>query len=162
MNEKIQAILLKIVLEMKKSQWAAAPDWELTLKSEGHVPLVKNVPVEGQIDNEKWTDVVQTHLELKLTSDDQITYFPEYSIYANIFIEGGADKDIAYKMDADVAFTANDLKDRPKMQSCADKINRLVENHIQSEFFQYIDRNAEEIIRYRESGDAKADQEEDL
>ena len=162
MNQNIQAILLKVVLELKKMQWVAGKDWEITLKSEGHVPLVKQISVNGSMDDEEWRDDVETHLQLKLDSDDQITYFPDYTIYANIMIDGGTSKDIAYKMDADVAFTEKEIRDDRKIEQCAKRINRLVEDHIEQEYASYIDNNAEEIKWYKQSGTQKADNEEDL
>lgn len=152
MNEKIQAILLKIVVELKKSRWRPAPDWEVTLKSEGHVPLIKNVGVEGNLGDEEWREDINTYVDLKLSSDDELTYFPEYTIYANIFIEGGETKDIAYKMDADVAFTERDLNDEHKITSAAKKIDRLVESHIQQEYGDYVDMNAEQIKAFKRGG----------
>ena len=152
MNEKIQAILLKIVLELKKDKWAVSPDWEITLKGEGHVPLSKSIQVDGNLDDEEWQDEVDTIIDLKLESDDELTYFPEYTIYANIFIQGGSSKDIAYKLDADVAFTERDLRDDRKAALAAKKITRFVSDHISTEYSDYIDQNAQEIRNYKQGG----------
>lgn len=152
MNERIQAILLKIVVELKKMRWKAVPDWEITLKSEGHVSMVKSIGVEGSMGDEEWRDEVETYIDLKLSSDDEITYFPDYTVYGNIFIDGGSSKDIAYKMDADVAFTERDLGDDAKISIAAKKIDRLVENHIEQEYGDYIDMNAQEIKAYKQGG----------
>lgn len=152
MNERIQAILLKIVVELKKMRWKPVPDWEITLKSEGHVSLTKAIGVEGNLGDEEWRDEVETFIDLKLASDDEITYFPDYTVYGSIHIEGGVMKDIAYKMDADVAFTERDLGDDAKTNLAAKKIDRLVENHIESEYSDYIDMNAQEITYYKQGG----------
>lgn len=152
MNEKIQAILLKIVLELKKDKWSVAPDWEITLKGEGHVPLSKNIRVEGNLGDDEWSDAVETTIDLKLTSDDELTYFPDYTIYANIFIQGGSSKDIAYKLDADVAFTERDVRDDAKSTLAAKKISRLVEDHIESEYSDYVDQNGQDIKDYKQGG----------
>jgi hypothetical protein len=152
MNEKIQAILLQITLELKKLKWVAGSDWEITLKSEGHVPLVKQVAVEGSMGDEEWRDNIETHLDLKLTSEDELTYFPDYTIYANIFIEGGSNQDIAYKMDADVAFTERDVRNKDKISLAAKKIDRLAESHIEQEFSDYVDMNANAITFHRQQG----------
>lgn len=152
MNEKIQAILLKIVVELKKLRWSPVADWEITLKSEGHVSLTKQVGVEGSMGDEEWRDEVETFMDLKLASDDEITYFPDYTVYGSIHIDGGAIKDIAYKMDADVAFTERDLGDDAKIALSAKKINRLVENHIEQEYGDYVDMNAQEIKYYKQGG----------
>jgi len=161
MNEKIQAILLKIVLELKKSQWTAHPDWEVTLKGEGHVPLVKQVQVEGSMDDQQWDDHIEISMDLKLGTDDQITYFPDYTIFGQIFIDGGSSEDIAYKMDADVAFTESDVQNERKIKEAAAKINRLVDSHLQTEFNDYIDNNYQEIQYHKKEG-WKADKEKDL
>jgi hypothetical protein len=124
--------------------------------------LLKQVTVHGSIDDEEWRDNVETHIELTLRSDDEITYFPEFTIYANILINGGTSKDVVYKLEADVAFTNNDLKDDRKIGHCATKINRLVDDHIEQEFSKYINDNAEAIKWYKQSGDAQADDREDM
>ncbi len=157
MNEKIQAVLLKVVLELKKLKWSAAQDWEITLKSEGHVPLMKMVPVEGAMNNEEWHDYIEIAMDLKLDSGDELTYFPDYTIFGQIFIDGGSNEDIAYKMDADVAFTARDFKNDEKIKSAAMKINRLVDDHVQNQYSKYIDNNTENIQYYKSSGQGKAD-----
>lgn len=152
MNEKIQAILLKIVLELKKDRWMVAPDWELTLKSEGHVPMTKTIPVQGNFGDDEWSDNIETTIYLKLTSNDEVTYFPEYTIYANIFIDGGTSKDIAYKLDASIAFTDHDVRDTQKASVAAKKISRLVEDHIESEYSDYVDQNGQSIRDYKQGG----------
>jgi len=152
MNEKIQAILLKVVIELKKLQWSAAPDWEVTLKGEGHVPMIKNVSVEGSIGDEEFQDTVETAMDLKLVSDDQITYFPDYTVFGQILIPGGPNEDIAYKMDADVAFTDADISNERKIKEAAIKINRLVDSHIQTEFTDYVGDNHQDIEYYKKEG----------
>lgn len=152
MNEKIQAILLKIIVELKKDHWRAHPDWQLTLKSEGHVPLQKNISVRGNLGEDEWSDDVDTTIDLKLTSDDELTYFPEYTIYANIMITGGASKDIAEKSDAPVAFTAEDFNDAAKASSAGKKISNLVSNYMENEYSNYVDQNASEITAYKQGG----------
>ena len=145
MNEKIQAILLRIIIDLKSLGWAAAPDWEITLKSEGHLPMIKNIPVENNIGELEIKDDVQTYVDLKLKSEDEITYFPEYNIYATIFIEGAGGKDVVHKMDADVAFTEKDVKDKGKTSLAAKKISRLVETQISQEFEEFINSHQQDI-----------------
>lgn len=152
MTEQMQAILLKVILTLKRDQWAVADDWELTLKSEGHVPLSKHITVEGNLDDEEWNDQVDVSIDLKMASDDELTYFPEYTIYANILIAGGESKDIAYKTSVDVAFTANDIKDDSKSTLAARKISRSVEEHIETEYSDYVDQNAQAIKDYKAGG----------
>ena len=45
MTDKHQAILLKLIVELKKKQWIATPDWQITLQSEKLIPLKKYFPV---------------------------------------------------------------------------------------------------------------------
>jgi hypothetical protein len=161
MNDKMQAILLKLILNLKKLKWEAGQDWEITLKSEGHVPLIKMIQVEGSMDNEEWNDHVEIAMDLKLDSQDEITYFPDYTIFGQIFIDGGSTEDIAYNMDADVAFTNEDYRDDRKLQSAAEKINQLVDNHVQSQYTKYIDDNMENIQYYKTGGQGKADHRPD-
>lgn len=156
MNEKIQAILLKIIVQLKTMRWKAASDWEITLKSEGHVPLIKMIGVEGNIGVEEWRDDIETYIDLKLSSDDQITYFPDYTVYANIKVAELETKDFVYKMDVDVAFTAEDFKNEDKINLAARKIDRLVENQIEQEYGDYVDTNSESI-KYYKRGSWKAD-----
>ncbi len=160
MNDKIQAILLKIVLELKKIGWVANPDWEVTMKSEGHVPLVKQISVMGSMDDEEWRDDIETHIELKLSSEDQITYWPAYTIYANVFMDGGVSKDVVYKGDADVAFTEKDFKEDRKPKTAAERIDRIIAGHMEQEYADYVDNNAEAIRAYKQGG-WKSDQEPD-
>jgi hypothetical protein len=157
MNEKIQAVLLKLVIELKKLGWSAGEDWQITLKGEGHVPLMKMVPVQGTMNNEEWHDHVEIAMDLKLDSGDEITYFPDYTIFGQIFIDGGDNMDIAYKMDADVAFTKEDFKNGEKIVGAARKINRLIDDHVQNQYYKYIDDNTENIQYYKSSGQGRAD-----
>lgn len=152
MNEKIQAILLKIVVALRKEQWNVAPDWEITLKGEGHVPMTRNVSVKGDIDGEEWEDTIQTTIDLKLESADELTYFPSYTIYAEIYLEGASGKDIANKMDVDVAFTDRDLKDDSKPSTTAKKITRLTDDYVSNEYSDYVNQNAEDIKSYKHGG----------
>jgi hypothetical protein len=150
MNEKIQAILLRIVLELKKLRWTAGPDWAITFKSEGHIPLVKQVKVAGSMGDEEWEDYVETTINLKLASDDQITYFPDYTIYASISLQGVPNKDINYQIDADVAFTEKDMNDPKKTTLAANKINNIVEEYINTEYEEYVDSNGSAIVAYKQ------------
>jgi hypothetical protein len=158
MNEKIQAILLKIVLDLKKLKWSAGPDWEITLKSEGHIPLVKKVLVDNTMSDNKFRDEIDTMIDLTLITDDQITYFPNFTIYGSILIDGGPSKDIAVKQDVDVAFTDKDFQNAAKIVSASKKVNNMVESYIENEYDNYIDTNSKAINAYKQGG-WKADDE---
>lgn len=149
MNEKIQAILLKIILDLKKENWIISPDWQITLRSEGHAPLKKDIPVDGTLGDDEWNDKLETHIDLKLITDDQFTYFPEYTVNTSIFIEGGTIKDVVHKMTADFAFTDHDYNNADKAGETARKISRLVENFIEEQYAEYINENSEQITDYK-------------
>jgi hypothetical protein len=152
MNDKIQAILLKIIVHLKQNKWRVGPDWEITLKSEHHVPMSTRIFVEGNIADEEWSDNIETNGDLSLTSDDQVTFFPSVTIYSQIFIDGGTSKDITYKIDVDVAFTESDLSNDSKAQSAAARITRLVEDYIENEYSDYVDENGEAIQDHKNGG----------
>ena len=152
MNEKIQAILLKIVLNLKKSNWSAGPDWEITLKSEGHIPLVKKILVDNNMPDNTFRDEIETMIDLNLITDDEITYFPNFTMYANIMVSGGPSKDVVVKQDVDVAFTDKDFQNEGKIVSSARKIDRMVESYIENEYDNYIDANSNAINAYKQNG----------
>lgn len=145
MNEKIQAILLKLTVELKKIKWMTSPDWQITLKSEEHVSLIKQIKLHGEINDNEFTDDVQTHIEIKLVTQDEVTYYPEYTVYANLFIDSVGSKDLSYKMDADVAFMDKDFSDESKIALAAKKINGRVEDYIEKEFNEFISDSSSEI-----------------
>ncbi len=149
MNQKITAILLGLTVALKRVGWAAGKDWEITLKGEGHVPLIKRIQVQGALGGEKWSDSIETYIDLKLVSDDEITYFPDYTIYAHIALEGVEPKDLAYKMGGAVAFTEKDVRKGNKISDAAKKINRLIEVHINNEYQDYLDVNEKQVKVYK-------------
>lgn len=146
MNTKIHAILLKLVRDLQKLEWKVTPDWELNLKMEGHATLVKDIRVQGSIGGEDpWDDEVPTTIDLKLASNDELTFFPEYTIYADISVGEGDIKDVLYKTDNDTAFTDKDFSDDKKIASAANKISRAIEDHIEHEFDEYLIQNGDTI-----------------
>ena len=153
MNEKIQAILLKLVVELKKLRWKVGENWELDLKNEGHVTLTKFINVEGSLGDDSWNDQIQTTIDLKLSSDDQVTYFPEFNIMAEIFIQGGPIKDVVQQNDNDTAFSENDLGDDAKIQFAAKRITRTTEDVIEHEYEEYLTNNGEAIEYEKTHGD---------
>lgn len=156
MNEKIQAILLKLVVELQKLRWKipknadGSSDWQIALKADGHVTLIKPIIVQGNLaDEPEWDDQVDTSIELKLASDDNLTFFPEFTIYADIFLDGASSKDIAYKTDSDIAFTERDVRDEAKAATAAKKITSTVEDFIQHEYSDYIDQNSQDLLHHK-------------
>jgi hypothetical protein len=61
-------------------------------------------------------------------------------------------------MDIDVAFTDQDIRNQKKISMTSRKIDDLTRNHLDQEFNEYIDMNAEAIIAYQQGG-YKADQD---
>ena len=152
MNEKIQAILLKIVLDLKKKGWIPSGDWEITLKSDGTVPLEKSIPVHGAIGDREFDEHIDAHITLKLESRDQITYFPGFVVYANIFIDGGDNKDLTDKFECDSAFTDKDYRNGEKSSEAARKIDSIVDSYITEEFDTYMNNNHSNIMAYKAGG----------
>ena len=148
MSEKIQAILLKIIIELKKIGWSLSPDWDLTLKSEGHVPLVKPIKVQGSVEDEEWDDNVETLINLKLDSRDSITYFPSCNVYTSISVRGLETKDIVNELGIDVAFTEKDVNNRRSISNAVSRTNDLVEEYIRQEYNTYVDMNSQKIKLY--------------
>jgi len=163
MNEKIQAILLSIILELKKLRWSPASDWEITLHTDKKGSLIKQIPVEGSFKDEKWNDNIEILMELTLNSEDQITYFPNFTIYGHIFITSGLTGDIVYTMEDDNSYMEDDVKKNGKFKLSAANINRLVEDYVQNEYTSYISSHKDDIDYYKSGGRRKeGDMENDL
>lgn len=153
MNEKTQAILLKLIVELKKLRWKVDPNWELALKADGHVTLSKSINVQGHLaDEPEWEDSIATTINLQLSSDDNITFFPEFTIYADLTLPDVASKDIAYRTDNDTAFTERDVNNEPKATEAAKKITRTVENFIEHEYDDYVQQNSEDLLHQKSLG----------
>lgn len=151
MNDKIKSVLVKIVIELKKYGWTLGEDYEISLKSEGHIPLNKHIDVDGSLGDEEWQDSLDVIIYLKLDTSDQITYYPDFIISGEMYIQGGNIKDINYKMDADVGFMEKDFQDDSKIQLAARKINNYVETQVQEEYYSYVDANASDIEHYKQN-----------
>lgn len=145
MNEKMQAILLGIVINLKKLGWSPGPDWEITLKSEGHVPMIKRITVQGSVEDDEWNDVVETFINFKLDSRDDITYFPYCTVYTNISVLGLEVKDVVHELGIDVAFTDKDVKNTRNIKNAASRTNDLIEEYIRQEYATYVDMHAQQI-----------------
>lgn len=152
MNDKIQAVLLKLVVALQKLHWKVDGDWQLALKTEGHVTMQKHVSVHGSLDDDEWDDQIETTLDLKLGTSDEVTFFPEFMIYAEIFIDGGGIKDVAEKTDNATAFTDHDIQDDAKIGSAAKQIDRAVEDHIEHEYDAYLADNGSDISALKKGG----------
>lgn len=133
MNEKIQLILFKIVLDLKKLGWKSMPDWEITFKSEGHISMTKVIPVKIDVNGRRSSDSVETYLNFKFSSDDQITFYPEYNVSTSIFINSEI-KDISENMDIDIPFSEEDLQDLQKINAASVRINDSIQNYIQESY----------------------------
>jgi hypothetical protein len=160
MNENIRKLLVRIALALKAKGWKAAEDIELTLKSDGKLVLNKPVKVDASVNDKEWRENVETSLHFTLASDDQITFFPEYSIFAEFFIEGATGShDVAFKSDADVGFTEHDQlatdpdikqKVNLKIAQTAKMMDDLVEMQIQDEFDEYANESSHDIQAYHD------------
>lgn len=151
MNQKSQILLLQTVKALKTNNWDSDNQWELTLKVDGNVPLMRQIAVKGSIDGAEWKDQVHTMIRVSITTDDDITFFPEFALYAQIAIGNIPAKDIEYKMAGNVAFTDKDLKNDKKFMSAAREINRMVDNYIQEAYQDYVDINEDLVKFYQQS-----------
>jgi len=147
MNQKSQILLLQMVKALKVNDWSGDNQWELSLKADDNVPLMRSVPVEGHLGEEKWKDQIHTMIRVSVTTDDDITFFPEFFLYAQIAIGSIPVKDIEYKTAGNVAFTDKDLKNDKKFQSAAHEISRMVDTYIGEMYQDYIDIN-EDLVKF--------------
>ena len=145
MNEKMTAILLGIIADLKKLKWNPGDSWEITFKGEGYVPMLKQIVVSGNNDDKSWTDEVSIQIHLLLTTDDQITYFPRLTIYGNIQLGSIESKDIAYWLDCDVAFTEKDVRNEKEINNAAERIDLIVTEYVTEDYQDYCYIHADEI-----------------
>jgi hypothetical protein len=150
MNQKAQVILLQIIKALQQNKWTTDNQWQLSLKADGYVPLMRSVVVQGSLDGDKWQDQIYTIIRLKITTDDEITFFPEFSLYAQIAIGEIPAKDIEIQMMGNVAFTDKDMTDSKKFISAAREINRMVDNHLDESYQDYINVNEQFVKFYKQ------------
>lgn len=152
MDKKIEGILLQIVKRLEKENgWMVDKDWALTYKTDGHIALIRTIEVEGQLDQTKWKDQVATAIHVKMTSEDEWTYWAEFTIYAQIKIASIDSEDIGYKMTSNVAFMAEHVKDETKASKAAREINTATQTHILKSYQAYVDKNKEAVKYFMQS-----------
>jgi len=145
MDKKIQAILLSVVSQLKKLNWKLSDEWAITIKTDGNVSISKKIPVSGNISDQEIHMSIPTYVNFKLDSTDEITYFPNITVNAQINIDGGQLEDVEETGEIDVAFTNDDYKHATKATDAAKKINRNVEDFINTAFEKYISNNSDSI-----------------
>ncbi len=154
MNEKIEAILLQIAKKLKEDGWIIGKDVNVDIKVEGYISLVHEFVVEGSLGEAKWKDQLAVTIHFKLGTEDEVTYWPEFTIYAQISVAGVEnikEENIEYPMQSNVSFTTNDARNEEKAAEAAREITRLVESHVQDSYYKYIERN-EKVVRYYKEG----------
>lgn len=151
MNQKAEAILLQLVRALEKNEWTPGKDWQLTFKTDGHIPLIRPVTVEASLDGDKWKDQVQVYITLNVATEDEWTYFPEFTLYAQVAIGSIPTKDIAYKIVGNTAFMDKDIKEEKKFLHAAREIDRMVQDHISESYQDYVDEN-DELVRFYKQG----------
>ena len=119
------------------------------------VEMTKPVSVQGSMGDESWDDYIDTQIDLKLVTNDEITFFPEYVTHANFFVDGATSKDVMDNSDVDVAFTESDFQDEAKIASAAKKISSRTADYIEHEYDDYISQNQSEIEFYQQHGDPR-------
>ncbi len=157
MDKKVEGILLQIVRKLEnEGGWAADKDWAITFKGEGYITLVRQFVVHGSLDEDKWEEQLPVTIQLKLGTEDEWTYWPEFTIYAQINIGEIKDEDIAYKMQSNVAFVPDDVKDESKAVEAAREITNLVNGHVGEVYQDYVEKNEDVVRFYRQSGSGAA------
>jgi hypothetical protein len=167
MTENIQKSLVRVALALKQLRWKADENVDITLKSEGQVTLSKVFNLESQMNDKEWKEPMDVTIQLRMDSADQITWFPEYTIYANLYVEGATSQDLVYKADASIAFTDYDqtvtdpeIKKKVdlKIAHAAKVIDDIVEDHLQDEWNSYLDSASEDVQAYYANQEWKGDE----
>lgn len=151
MNQKAEAILLQIVKALGQNRWITGKDWQLTFKTDGHIPLISTISAQASMDGDKWKEQIQALIHLKISTEDEWTYFPEFTLYAQVAIGEIPAKDIAYKMVGNESFMEKDITNDKKFRSAAREITRMVESHINEVYQDYVDEN-DELVRFYKQG----------
>lgn len=154
MNDKQKALLIKIAEILRdKFRWEMAADHEISLFGEGMIPMVKTIQVESSLDDKEISSDVICSLDLKLGSDDQITWYPDFTITGDFLVDGANPGDFTYSTNASTGFMEGDIEqDGNKFVRTASEINNIVDNYVQGEYHEYVMRNAEAISYYRKDG----------
>ncbi len=147
MSQKSEIILLQIVKALESLGWSVDSQWQLSLKADGFIPLVRSVTTQGNLNDTEWSDEIHTLIRLKIATEDEITFFPEFSMYAQIAVGSVPPEDIDYKMMGNQSFTDKDVKDTKKAAIAAKEITRMVENHIGEVYQDYVDKN-EDLVAF--------------
>lgn len=152
MDKKIEGILLQIVKNLEKNNgWMVDKDWQLTYKTDGYISLVRSIEIESSMDQTEWNDQVATAIHVKMTSEDEWTYWASFTVYAQIKIADIDSEDIAYKMTSNVAFMSDDVKDETKSSRAAREINTMAQTHISKSYQAYVDKNKEMVKYYMQA-----------
>jgi hypothetical protein len=162
MNSNAETILLQIANSLGKKEWTPGKDWQLTFKTDEQIPLTRDVVVKASMDKDTWKDQVGVYITLKISSEDELTLFSEFTIYAQIFIGSIPSKDIVHKMMGNESFTGKDIKNNTKISGAAREIDYMVRSYINEIYQNYIDENNDLVRFYRqglsENGISKSSQ----
>jgi len=151
MSQKSEIILLQIVKALESIGWLVDSQWQLSLKADGFIPLMRSITTQGSLNDTEWSDEIHTLIRLKVTTEDEITFFPEFSLYAQIAVGSVPPQDIDYKMMGNQSFTDKDVKDTKKAATAAKEITRMVESHINEAYQDYLDKN-EDLVTFHAQG----------
>lgn len=152
MNKKIEGILLQIAKKLEKTEgWMVDKDWAVSLKADGYLTFVRTFMVRGSLDEDKWEDQIPVTIHLKLTSDDEWTYWPEFTVYAQVKLGDLKEDDIEYKMQSNVSFMSDDVKDEAKAAAAAKEITKFAGSHVEEVYQDYVEKNDELVRFYKQS-----------
>ena len=113
MNKEVEGVLYRIAKKLNKEEgWMVDKDFDVTVKSDGHIILIRSFMVRGSLDEDEWKDQIAATIHLSLETDDEWTYWPEFTIYAQIKIGDISEENVTYKMQSNVAFLpSKDVED---------------------------------------------------
>ena len=158
MNKEVEGVLYRIAKKLNKEEgWMVDKDFDVTVKSDGHIILIRSFMVRGSLDEDEWKDQIAATIHLSLETDDEWTYWPEFTIYAQIKIGDISEENVTYKMQSNVAFLpSKDVEDEAKAAKAAREINRLVESHVGETYQDYVEKNEEVVRFYKQRGSGAA------
>lgn len=131
-NNTKQSFLRLIADQLQPLGWQFVSDWEIELRSEGKLQMAKDIPVQKG-------ESITTTIEVSVDSDDQITFVLGCTIYASISIPGARHtREIEYATEGGVPFMEKHISDEKLILQASQQLSRIVEDHIESEFHDYV------------------------
>ena len=169
MNNKFdkikQIILYKLQLGLKKLGWSGPSssddnlDKKLASIESGNnilLPMTVDVDVEAVAVNQKMKDTVTAYVTLYVVSDDNVTFYPEMDLIANLNIPN-IDADVQIVRDhtsknpqegsisISIAFTEKNLKEDDLINRAIRLIDEYIKEYIQHQYIDFVEANENAI-----------------